>query len=47
MEQNISYSLILTKDQADYLSASKQGINRNYPTCGSATGRRFPGYWIR
>ena len=28
MEQNISYSLILTKDQADYLSASKQGINR-------------------
>jgi len=28
MEQTISYSLILTKDQADYLSASKQGINR-------------------
>ena len=28
MEQNISSSLILTKDQADYLSASKQGINR-------------------
>ena len=28
MEQNISYSLILTKDQADYLSASRQGINR-------------------
>jgi len=28
MEQKISYSLILTKDQADYLSASKQGINR-------------------
>ena len=28
MEQNTSYSLILTKDQADYLSASKQGINR-------------------
>ncbi len=28
MEQNISYSLILTKDQADFLSASKQGINR-------------------
>ena len=28
MEQTISYSLILTKDQANYLSASKQGLNR-------------------
>ena len=27
MEQNISYSLILNKVQADYLSASKYGIN--------------------
>ena len=28
MEQNISYSLILTKDQADYLAAGKYGPNR-------------------
>ena len=28
MEQNISYSLILNKVQADYLSASKYGLNR-------------------
>ena len=28
MEQNISYSLILNKVQANYLSASKYGINR-------------------
>ena len=28
MKQNISYSLILNKAQADYLSASKYGINR-------------------
>ena len=28
MKQNISYSLILNKVQADYLAASKYGINR-------------------
>ncbi len=28
MKQNVSYSLILNKVQADYLSASKYGINR-------------------
>ena len=29
MEQNISYSLILTKGQADYLAAGKYGPNRD------------------
>ena len=28
MEQTISYSLILTKDQADYIAAGKYGPNR-------------------
>ena len=28
MKANVSYSLILNKVQADYLSASKYGINR-------------------
>ena len=84
MEQLISYQLILNKSQADYLAASKYGINRMqalvsllglvktadeeytmkgsppllrpdsssrprwyFPTCGNATGRRFPGSWTR
>ena len=28
MKANVSYSLILNKVQADYLAASKYGINR-------------------